>query len=114
MPRVLMGEFDAVVRLGLREIFDRDGSDVTTDETATSNILDRLVETLPDVVLLDLDNDGIDELARQIACRYPAVKVIACSSAKPAMRIFPPFHHGESYVSDLSPALLVDAVKNKG
>ncbi|MCA1604202.1 MAG: hypothetical protein LC775_01660, partial [Acidobacteria bacterium] len=52
VPRVLMGEFEAVVRLGLWEIFDRDGSEVTTDETATSNILDRLVETLPDVVLL--------------------------------------------------------------
>lgn len=114
MPRVLMGEFEAMVRRGLREIFERDGSDVTTVETTTEEILDRLVEIPPDVVLLDLDGRGGEALARQIVREYPAVTVIACSSATPEMRIFPPFHDGESYRSDLTPALLVAAIRQRG
>ena len=35
--------------------------------------------------------------------------VIACSSAALQMRVYPPFHGGESYLSQLSPDLLVRA-----
>jgi hypothetical protein len=42
------------------------------------------------------------------------VKVIGCSSATPEMRIFPPFHKGESYQSELTPALLVEAIRQRG
>jgi hypothetical protein len=43
---------------------------------------------------------------------FPAVTVIACSSAEPIMRVFPPFHHGESYCAPFTPVLLAAAVKN--
>lgn len=113
MARVLMGDFGAIVRLGLWEIFEG-GSGVVAEEASTVDLMERLVAVAPDVVVLDLDTDGVEELARHIALEYPAVKVIACSSAEPVMRIFPPFHRGESYLSELSPDLLVEAVNHKG
>jgi hypothetical protein len=44
-----------------------------------------------------------------LATRFPAMTVIACSSVELTMRVYPPFHGGESYVSKLSPDLLVRA-----
>lgn len=107
-----MGDFGAIVRLGLWEIFETD-LNVVAEEAATGELMERLVAVLPDAVVLDLDTGGVEELARHIALQYPAVKVIACSSATPVMRIFPPFHRGESYLSELSPDLLVEAVNHK-
>lgn len=55
MPRVLMGDFAAMVGLGLREILDMDGTDVTTEHTPTCELLDRVADVMPDVVLVDLE-----------------------------------------------------------
>jgi DNA-binding NarL/FixJ family response regulator len=109
VTRVLLGDFEALARLGFRDVFRQ--SDLELLEAHTTEILQRLLESLPDVVLLDLDKDGVVELAHQIASEFPAVKVIACSSATPTMRIFPPFHRGESYRSQLDPARLTRAVR---
>jgi CheY-like chemotaxis protein len=109
-----MGDFGAILRLGLWEILEGTGRDLVTEVSATAELMERLVATVPDVVVLDMDTEGIEELAARIAQDYPAVKIIACSSVAPVMRIFPPFHHGESYLSDLSPDLLVEAVNRKG
>ena len=43
--------------------------------------------------------------------RQVLVKVVACSSLHPMMRVFPPLHYGEFYESDLDPALLTSAVQ---
>lgn len=112
MARVLLGDFSAIVRLGLRDIFTDDGRNLVAEETQNDGILDRLLTVLPDVVVLDLDSNAGDGLARQIATDYPAVKVVACSSERPQMRVFPPFHHGESYVLELNPTSLVEVVRN--
>ena len=76
---------------------------------------ERLLESLPSVVILDLDvEDGLDR-ARRLAGAYPAVKVIACSSGgDPHMRVFPPFHHGESYVVPMSSDRFLEAVSSPG
>lgn len=113
MARVLIGQFNTMVGLGLKEILDADGSGVVAMEVPADALLDRLVETSPDVVMLDLDTAGCADLAAQITAQYPAIKVIACSSRRPVMRVFPPFHHGESYLSSLSPSLLLEAVSQR-
>jgi hypothetical protein len=59
------------------------------------------------VVVLDLDRAGSEDLARSLSIGFPDLTVIACSSAAVRMRVYPPFHSGESYVSNLSPDLLV-------
>ena len=109
MTRVLMGDFGALHRLGLQEILCRDGIELM--ETNARNVVERLVEALPDVVVLDLDDVHTGPLAERIVHQFPTVKVVACSAAQPMMQIFPPLHYGESYLSDLDPALLTSAIQ---
>lgn len=109
MTRVLMGDFGALHRLGLEDILRVDGIELM--ETTGTDVVGRLLEALPDVIVLDLDESATVDLVRLIVHRFPAVKVVACSSRHPMMRIFPPLHYGEFYESDLDPALLTSAVQ---
>jgi DNA-binding NarL/FixJ family response regulator len=109
MTRVLMGDFSALHRLGLQDILRSDGIELV--EAADADVVDRLVEALPDVIVLDLDQRHVLDLVYRIVYLFPSVKVVACSSAQPLMRIFPPLHYGESYTTDLDPALLASAVQ---
>jgi DNA-binding NarL/FixJ family response regulator len=111
MTRVLMGDFSALHRLGFEEILRCDGIELV--ETSDAGVVDRLVEALPDVIVLDLDQRGVLDLVHLIVHRFPTVKVVACSSASahPMMRIFPPLHYGESYTTELEPALLTSAIQ---
>jgi DNA-binding NarL/FixJ family response regulator len=111
VPRVLIGDFGAIARLGLRELLDEQGFELVAEEEAAENLMDRLTEARPEVVVLNLDEAEDLVTAARIAAHFPAVKVIACSSTEPTMRIYPPFHHGESYVSELSRDLLAEAVR---
>jgi AmiR/NasT family two-component response regulator len=109
MTRVLMGDFSALHRLGLKDILMVDGIELM--ETAGVDVVGRLVEALPDVIVLDLDEETTSRLVDQIVHQFPAVKVVACSSEHPRMCVFPPMHYGEFYESDLDPALLTSAVQ---
>ena len=109
VTRVLIGEFGAIFRAGLADLLTEAGCDVLPEDQAASGILEQLVESEPDVVLLDLDNPGAEEVSRSLSTIFPAVTVIACSSAALQMRVYPPFHGGESYLSQLSPDRLVQA-----
>jgi hypothetical protein len=108
MTRVLMGDFSALHRLGLEDILRVDGIELMD---AGSDVLARLLEALPDVIVLDLDKTATIDLVHVIVHRFPAVKVVACSASHPLMRIFPPLHYGEFYETDLDPALLTSAVQ---
>ena len=109
MTRVLMGDFSALHRLGLEDILRTDGIELM--DAAGTDVLARLLEALPDVIVLDLDKLNTGALVHEIVHRYPAVKVVACSASHPMMRVFPPLHYGEFYESDLDPALLASVVQ---
>ena len=109
MTRVLMGDFSVLHRLGLEDILRVDGIELM--DTAGTDVLARLLEALPDVIVLDLDKGTTGDLVHVIVHRFPMVKVVACSSSHPRMRVFPPLHYGEFYESDLDPALLTSAVQ---
>jgi CheY-like chemotaxis protein len=110
-PRVLIGDFGAVARLGLRSSLLGMGFHVVTDEGGAKELVKRVTESCPDVVVMDLDAPGAVKAARRISAEFPAVRVIACSSNEPNMRVFPPFHRGESYAVGLTPATLSKAIR---
>lgn len=110
MQRVLIGQFGTVARLGLRELLDGQGIEVVAEAESAEEILTGLNEVRPDVVVLDLDDERVIDLAGEITSEFPAIKVIACSCEEPVMRVFPPFHHGESYASKLSADALARAL----
>ena len=109
MTRVLVGPFGALVRAGLDELLRHPQLQVVHADAA--DLYARLLAELPDVVLLDLDAPGARETARRISTDFPALTVVACSSIDPTMRIYPRFHHGESYTRPLgAETSLTDAV----
>jgi CheY-like chemotaxis protein len=106
---VLVGPFGALVRAGLDDLLR--GARLEVVHADAGDLWDRLLADLPDVVLLDLDAPGARETARRISTDFPALTVVACSSIDPTMRIYPRFHHGESYTSPLgAETSLTDAV----
>ena len=110
MHRVLIGQFGTVARMGLRELLDGQGIEVVAEAESAEGIVSCVSEVRPDVVVLDLEEAL--ETAEEITSEFPAIKVIACSCEEPVMRVFPPFHHGESYASKLSAALLALALSS--
>jgi CheY-like chemotaxis protein len=109
MTRVLMGDFDALHRLGFEDMLRVDGIQLV--DACGPNVLGRLVEALPDVVVLDLDQRDTAELVQRIVHQFPTVKVVACSAGHPLIRVFPPLHYGEYYTTQLDPALLTSAIQ---
>jgi DNA-binding NarL/FixJ family response regulator len=112
MQRVLIGQFGSVARMGLRELLDGQGIEVVAEAGTDREIVSCVSEVRPDVVVLDLDDETALGLAEEITAEFPSIKVIACSCEEPVMRVFPPFHHGESYASKLSAALLALALSS--
>jgi DNA-binding NarL/FixJ family response regulator len=112
MQRVLIGQFGTVARLGLRELLDGQDIEVVAEADSVEEIVLCVNEVRPDVVVIDLDDEEALDTAGEITSEFPAIKVIACSCEEPVMRVFPPFHHGESYASKLSAALLALALSS--
>jgi DNA-binding NarL/FixJ family response regulator len=112
--RVVIGAFGAIARMGILELLRQEGFDVVAEQAPGAParpILDRLTEARPDAVLLDLDDQECLRIAAWIASSFPSVTVVACSADAPAMRVFPPFHRGESYELPLDRDRLVQAVR---
>ncbi len=99
MRRVLFGHFGPVVRAGFDEVLRGQRLEVLRPEG--EDLFERLLDVLPDVVVLDLDRYDTPALVQRLVCEFPAVMVVACSTLRPVMRVYPAFHHGESYESEL-------------
>ncbi len=108
MRRILIGDFGALVRAGFEDMLRE--HDLELIAIGGTDLIERLLSTLPDVVVIDLDVERSEEMVRQITTAFPALKIVACSTHYPTMRVYPPFHHGESYDSPLEPHLLAAAL----
>ena len=111
MPRILLGGFGPIARLGLREIFDQPAVEVVA-ECEPGRVMTFLAAGSADVVVLDLDAPSTDQLARTVAARHPAVTVIACSVDQSLIRVYPRTGSGHAYYRGLTPAALAEAARN--
>jgi DNA-binding NarL/FixJ family response regulator len=109
MRRVLFGAFEAVLRAGFDDVLRDEEVEVLRAEG--DDLVERLVDALPDVVVLDLDHDGTGSLVARLVRDFPSVKVVTCSARRPLMRVYPPFHHGESYEAALEPEAFTSVVQ---
>jgi DNA-binding NarL/FixJ family response regulator len=103
-----MGDFGALVRAGFEDLLREQNLELIATEEV--DLIERLLTTLPDVVIIDLDVERSEQLVREITTDFPALKIVACSTHYPTMRVYPPFHHGESYDSPLEAHLLTAAL----
>jgi DNA-binding NarL/FixJ family response regulator len=112
VQRILVGGFGPIARLGLRAILDQPAVEVVA-ECEPGRVMTLLAATSADVVVLDLDAPGTDQLARTVAAaRHPAVTVIACSVDRSLMRVYPRTGSGHVYCSGLTAAALAEAARN--
>ena len=109
MRRILFGDFGGVERAGFDEVLRDERVEVL--RTDGRDLVDGLLDGLPDVVVLDLDAAGTRELVQRLVREFPALKVVVCSTRRPVMRVYPPFHYGESYQVALEPDAFMSAVR---
>lgn len=102
MSRVAVGQFDALFQLGLADILKRDQVDFV--DLQRGGISAYLRRALPDVILLNSTSTTANRLVEGIVNDYPTVRVITCSPVDQTMKVYPAFHHGESYTCPLEPA----------
>jgi DNA-binding NarL/FixJ family response regulator len=107
--RILFGDFGGVVRAGFDEVLR--GQRVEVLRSDGRDLVNELLRGLPDVVVLDLDRAGTPDLVERLVREFPALKVVVCSSRRPLMRVYPPFHYGESYQVALEPDALMSALR---
>ena len=104
-----MRDFGTVAALGLQTLLTDAGFEVLP-ATETS-FFPSVIALRPDAVVFDSDDHAALEQARHIAAEFPAIPVVACSSERALMHVFPPFHQGESYVLQLTRDLLAEALQ---
>ncbi|MGC4153650.1 MAG: hypothetical protein QM628_11265 [Propionicimonas sp.] len=100
MAKVAVGDFDAMLSIGIRDVVTMSRMDVI--HRPTSVMLEYLHDCLPQLVVLDSGAPGSAEVIRRIVAEYPSIQVVTCSADDPTLRVYPPFHHGESFEASLS------------
>ncbi|MEX1022718.1 MAG: hypothetical protein WD058_06180 [Dehalococcoidia bacterium] len=113
MASVLVGEFGAVMRLGLLGVLS-DAKIACVAESRDSRprgLLRRLDGATADVVVVDWDDRRYEAVTASVLARQPELTVIACSSERLAMRVLPAQRDRQPYESRLSAQGLVDAVQ---
>jgi DNA-binding NarL/FixJ family response regulator len=110
--RVLIGRFGSIASVGLRGVLEDGGFEVVSEQPASDGLLDLLQRSDPDVVIIDLDAHESRELAFRIARRFPTIQIVACSSDRPSMLVFPAGGGGRSYRRNLSSSRLVEVLRD--
>lgn len=102
--RVLVGNLEPVVRLGMVRALEENGCQVVGHHGAhMSHDIVRQAQMLrPDAVVLDLDDGAVQELGRQVQTASPRSKLILWARDEHVMEVVDP---GASV-----PRLIVDAV----
>jgi len=95
--RVLLVDDHAVVRKGLRALFEREPGIEVVGEAENGEQAVQAVERLrPDVILMDLEMPGIGgvEATRQISERHPSSKIVVLTSHAAEEDVFPALRAG--------------------
>jgi hypothetical protein len=98
-PRVLLGNLDPILLVGLRRVLDEDGVDVVGQEQTATGIVTEAQRLQPDVVLLDLDRDADDDIGQQIQHVAPQAKVILWARDETVMEVLDPSTHDTRLVA---------------
>jgi DNA-binding NarL/FixJ family response regulator len=106
---IVIGELSALLSLGLRELLES-SEQFNVRETTMRDLLKDVQAVSPEVVVLDLDRADSDAMAERIVRSYPSIRVLACSSVKAVMRIYPSLDRGQPYMTALDPTSLTAAL----
>ncbi|HLH27106.1 MAG TPA: response regulator transcription factor [Chloroflexota bacterium] len=95
--RVLLVDDHAVVRKGLRALFDREPDvEIVGEAESGEEALQLLERHRPDVILMDLEMPGMGgvEATRRIGARHPDAKIVVLTSHAAEEDVFPALKAG--------------------
>lgn len=103
-PRILLGNLEPIMLVGLRRLLAEEGVDVVGDEQVVERILGEAERLQPDVIVLDLDSargGRLNEAARRVA---PNAKLIFWARDETLMEILDPASSEFRVVAPAAPA----------
>jgi CheY-like chemotaxis protein len=89
-PRVLLGNLEPMVRLGMLEFLSEDGIEVIGDEERPQALVLMAGQLRPDAVVLDLLQGSSRELCERVRSAAPDTKVILWARDEDVMEVLDP------------------------
>ena len=89
-PRVLLGNLDPIMVIGMARVLEEDGARVIGQERHPSQIVSSAGRMRPDVVVLDINSSGSRELGARVQQVSPETKVILCDRDEESMEVLDP------------------------
>jgi len=89
-PRVLLGNLDPIMVIGMARVLEDDGAEVIGQERHPSQIVRSAGRMRPDVVVLESGSEGSRELGMRVQRVSPETKVILCDRDEEAMEVLDP------------------------
>ena len=89
-PRVLLGNLEPMVRLGMIDVLAEDGIEVIGDEERPDGLVLMAGRLRPDAVVLDLLDASARALAERMRAAAPDAKVILWARDEQAMEVLDP------------------------
>lgn len=115
MPKVLIADDAAFMRMMLREILTEGGYEIVGEAANGSEACDLYKQTKPDLVTMDITMpkmDGITAL-KNIVAEDPQAKIIMCSAMGQQAMVIEAIQSGakDFIVKPFQPQRVIDAVK---
>jgi DNA-binding NarL/FixJ family response regulator len=85
--RVLLGNLEPILAIGLRAVLDEEGIEVLGQEREPARLVREAGRLQPDAVVLDLDRDGARALGERIRAAAPEAKVILWARDETVMEV---------------------------
>jgi DNA-binding NarL/FixJ family response regulator len=89
-PRVLLGNLEPVVRLGMTTVLEEDGIDVVGEETRPAALVLMAGHLRPDAVVLDLGHPTSRELGDRVRAASPETTVVFWARDEDVMEVVDP------------------------
>jgi DNA-binding NarL/FixJ family response regulator len=85
--RVLLGDLEPILAIGLRAVLEEEGIDVIGEEREPPRLLREAMRLQPDVVVLDLNVPSARTLGEQVRAAVPDTKVILWARDETVMEV---------------------------
>jgi len=89
-PRVLLGNLDPVVTLGMTAVLAEDGIDVVGEESRPAALVLMAGQLRPDAVVLDLEHATSRELSERVRTASPETTIVFWTRDEEVMEVVDP------------------------